>query len=410
MLGLVTSDTGSIHIILAREEYLSTILASYAKRISEYQFCYWGRMAKGKRIPDPVDELIVHTHLLHPDWMVKEVQKHVVDQLRELTGPDPWNGIRAQDVKDGNWPGISAIDKRLRKYRERETEDDPLQAAWSLGVSTRFNIPPDANADLLRIWWWCLVVGRTFTIREAAWVAKLRGTVPPRGLLKEACTYALRERACELLNKGKTYTHDLDLQLAFLRVVRDPFYAVSRAARSTGIIPEPAIEQVRDLVSSQEVEAGREPNLESLPRWQQGALAEQVVRSVTREVNFAWLAVPAGTAVEYSLGFICEHSLEVSDDADMVYALWLRYLSKGSKWNNLSQVGKERIAQRLHEEVAAATQKMRGWREDETKDWLERAVGFDWKPSKELFSEVGVARVTQGEGGGTTARIKGKQG
>ena len=61
-------------------------------------------------------------------------------------------------------------------------------------------IPPEANADLLRIWKWCAVVGRKFTIREALWVARLRDMVDFEWLLQRAVEYAIREKACEVLD------------------------------------------------------------------------------------------------------------------------------------------------------------------------------------------------------------------
>ena len=251
-------------------------------------------------------------------------------------------GGRAIDVqeemvaKGGRRLSLSAVQKKLALWRREgrvapaeartPTEERPKDKAgpddeWSLGLSEKFGLPPESGSDLLEVWRWCLAIGRTFTVREARWVARLRRILDTRQLYRVyelANRYALRERACEALDVPSRTT-DLDIEIALEPWERQ---VVVSTARVKGL---PSTTVVADMET-----AGMDPSAERLPS--------------------GW---SAATTVERELQAFPRHLSDLPEDADRVYAYWLVYLSKGPEWQYMSQTHQGNFAQRLQEAVAA---------------------------------------------------------
>jgi hypothetical protein len=121
-------------------------------------------MAGGPKITDQIQQLIVETYLEHPDWVAKEVQKAVDDEVRR-------RGLAIRG------PGLSAVQKKLAAYRSSFSKQASLktfQTPWSLGSLCNDDIAPDAIPVIY-------VVQKLrrlreedpLTVLEAKWVARL---------------------------------------------------------------------------------------------------------------------------------------------------------------------------------------------------------------------------------------------
>lgn len=305
-------------------------------------------MAKGPKIPKAAKTLIVEEALRNRDTP----RMMLVERLKTMIAPYV-----------AHMPADETIANLISWAWNHEPS--PLDAPWSLGASaqTQYGIPPDANGDLLKVWKWCIVVGRAFTIREAQWVARLRGSVPFENLLRVAAGYAIRERVCELLRKDPQETADIDWDVAFGRFQGGRAFSnwlwTFTAADFTGVISQSRSAQL----------------------WEQAERLEEWdgLGRLEREMK-ADMGLPVRKVVESSLGFDSEPGSELPEHLNVVYALWLREISKGTRWQGMSRKAKKRTARRLREELEM------GVKEIMRDEWPIECV---WKPSQELLKEVG---------------------
>lgn len=314
----------------------------------------WGKMAKGPKISENVKVLVVETKMAHPDWLAKEVQSEVNKLLK------------------GKGPGLSAVQKILVKLPRPTAEG--LEAAWSLAESARpdHNIPLEANADLLKIWRWCQIVGRNFTIREAQWVARLRGIIPFDSLLMNATLYAARERASYAL-KQPLDTTDVDAMFVF-------------DDQATG-----------NWLYNVMVDAGVVSPYFILSAYHEVRESARESKGIWKNRNLARMFFPPGLVVAQSLEVADGYPHQLPLPADEVYALCLRRLALGPKWLSLTKEAKEKIAKQLHDEVRGALKEIKSIPKD---DFLSGRVGFTWMPSRELRKAVGIVEEHSDSDGG----------
>ncbi|MDO8634889.1 MAG: hypothetical protein Q7R34_01405 [Dehalococcoidia bacterium] len=170
----------------------------------------------------------------------------------------------------------------------------------------------------------------------------MRGLVHFNRLLETASDYALRER----LSRD---TKDLDNMLA-RRLHEDS---------STG-----------HWLWNTLNDAGLLPCLE-VPRavWGQHAL----VRPASN------MGAGAGKAVEYIVGVpSVEHKEKLGDEADKVYAVWLRKYASAPMWTILNAEAKRAIAQLLFQKVEAVAKNVQVW--PTPRNLVEYIKGFHWEP------------------------------
>lgn len=234
----------------------------------------------------------------------------------------------------------------------------PLAAAvldnpWSLGVSADYLIPVEANGDLLKIWKWCTIVGRKFTIREAKWAAKLRNVVRFENLLFFASMYAIHERMHK--ENQQFNTSKLDAFLSFDRSETWIYQSLVALGKVPGIF------------------TGEKPEEFYGNPW------------------LDWIGDP-GKSIEGILSISPKHVQALSREADMVYALWLRLLSEGSRWHGLPDNVKNNIAERLHNEAAAKERIIRRAFASDKSFWELLATEQEQviAPSKEILKETGI--------------------
>ena len=321
-------------------------------------------MARGPRISKAAKRVIVEEALKYKGTATPRMT--VVERLKPLI--DPYVGQMPADETIAN----------LVSWAWNH-EPNPLDDPWCLGASAQYSISPEANEDLLKIWKRCVVIGWTVSIREAQWVARLRGLVPFEHLLYSATHYAKRERVCEVLREKTFDTTDLDTAVAFrgdLHRTPGPRSWLGSAVEHTGA-------------------TGQTPRSIILLHY---ASLLQPSSAHTHEKH-TWLTLmdePAGVNVEAYLDLNCEHHCELTEEADMVYALWLRLLSKGPDWSNKTHEAQEEIACRLYQEVEMASANIKSlWNSRcehvGSKEWIlaHGPSGTTWAPSSELFKDVG---------------------
>lgn len=177
-------------------------------------------MAGGPKITDQIQQLIVDTYLEHPDWVAKQVQKAVDDEVRR-------KGLATRG------PGLSAVQKKLAAYRSSFNKQASLKAfktPWSLGALCDDDISPEAIPIILVVQKFKRLSGEApLTVPEAKWVARLYRFVHPvlqADLLHSAVNedklydlsiwaqwYAARELAAKVANIPLD-TSDFDLAMA----------------------------------------------------------------------------------------------------------------------------------------------------------------------------------------------------
>ncbi len=125
--------------------------------------------------------------------------------------------------------------------------------------------------------------------------------------------------------------------------------------------------------------------------------AARDIRSiVSDQASLTLMDKPASVTVELELLLNWEHDYELTEDADMVYALWLRLLSKGPDWNNITSEAQEKVSRRLYEEVQTASVNIKSlwdslFATQGSKEYTPAygVSGSTWVPSPELFKDVG---------------------
>jgi len=261
-------------------------------------------MSKGPGITKDVDLLIAEVYLTDTNQRAKEVQDKVNIRL------------------EGKGPGLSAIQKKLTKLRNSETKErlNPLDKPWCIGTVSQFDIPPEALPVVLKAWKMSLLLEmeQPFIIRQAIWVARIYKCFPSKDIItlcNYATLYARREHACELL--GIPFdTADFDYEMAMSK------WEIT-TADNTGKRP------IRFPVSKSPVQAT--PIVEGMP---DGTIGESL--------QF--------TLLDHFDGFKAP-SINLSEEEEWIYVIWLKYLSKGPKWVSLSDAERRAVMVQLQDWV-----------------------------------------------------------
>ncbi len=121
-------------------------------------------MAGGPKITEQIQQLIVDTYLEHHDWVAKQVQEAVDDEVRR-------KGLATQG------PGLSAVQKKLAAYRSSFNKQASLKTfktPWSLGSLLQDDMSPEAIQMVLLVQKFRRSRDEgPLTIPEAKWVARL---------------------------------------------------------------------------------------------------------------------------------------------------------------------------------------------------------------------------------------------
>jgi len=253
-------------------------------------------------------------------------------------------------------PELESITKIISTVRQKIPRKEDH---WSVGASTIHNISAEATADLIKISKWCLVVGRDFTIREAKWADKLRGTVPFSKLLYVAASYAVEEQVAQALDEV-TDTTSLDFYMLCFPDDTVMGNKVQLDSRLSGLMP-------KEMTTR-------------LPREREKGQYDRLDPDVIR------MEEPVSKVIEKLSGSYWVHEQELSEDADALYALWLRKLSEGPQWDHLSADSREEVARLLFAEVQALNKNA-----ESHVPWMVRFTEvMSWKPPPDLLDKAGI--------------------
>jgi len=329
-------------------------------------------MSRGPKVSKDYQLIIAEIYMEHPKWQAKDIQREANRKLH------------------GKGPGLSYIQKFMAEKRKEGGLDTSTDTPWSLGLSATYQIPPEANQDLMKIWKWCTMVGMTFTIREAQWVARLRNLVPFPRLYSHAILYARRERACQFLGwESKIFTTDLDMHIAL------PY-------ESGGLTPYDLEAEWMSSITWQLVRGmyDSQNKLTSLIKdeYEAGYWGKDIL------VNF--MNSPTSWIVQRYLGLLPQHRQTLSENGDIVYTVWLRLFANGMKWKRMPVETRNRIADQLYEEVGLTIKEIdkftiavgdyKTTAEALKDEAFKKQMKFirqckAWKPSEKLLQEVGIS-------------------
>lgn len=280
-------------------------------------------MAKNPLITNEVREVIATIYLNYPDWRAKEIRDGVEARLHEQNPRS----------KPG-WPGLSAVQKELTKQRKtddtRPPESKRLDEPWSLGASVKHDIPPDASKDLSDMWRVSLAIDRPISIRQAKWIVYLRTLYQGQSiftqnysdkvarnfeLISQSWLYSIKERVSEIIGEKHFDTTSLDALISMPYTHWEYETAVKLGKVSLLKFPQEVLAKI---------EKSGVP-LVSPPR---------SVKSVEQAVWYHVRHEPPPHLEVIAIGF---QDKVLPEEADLVAAYWLMYLSKGPLWNRLPE-------------------------------------------------------------------------
>jgi len=255
------------------------------------------------RVSKPIEESLIE--LIKQEDDIAKKKKHPAKWYRDEVA-------KFLKLSERDNPSLRSYEDKISYFRERLRIKNPLDAPWSIAASLKYGISPEATADLINVWKYCLAIGHTFTIREAKWVALIRTAIQTsrnvyqyRGalLFGYANEYAIRERISEILSSPMD-TRDIDGNLCFQE--RDWDWVVFRAI---GMIPRLTTKYYNKELS--------EYNLFSIYINAASYIAEQNMPEVdpNRIISLA---------------------SELSEKQAYMFAALLSYLSKGPLWREIS--------------------------------------------------------------------------
>ncbi|MBF8266153.1 MAG: hypothetical protein HW384_2017 [Dehalococcoidia bacterium] len=280
-----------------------------------------------------------------------------------MKAPKVLASLKQNHKNDNNCrlPGKRAIEIQLKAIKDaanriKKEKLDP-DCPWSLGVSQEAGIPPEATTELLRIWWWTVIVGYPLTVREARWLYRLRGLSPAGSELNDARLYGDREWVAEVMGKP-IYTSDLDAHILASRLENTRVDSwVLNTAVATGNLHE-------DNRNTSMMEG-----------------------SPSSRGHFGFITAPE-QAVETRLwvegGPRPAKRNPLSYTASCVYSLWLRKVSSTSIWRTLLVRQQAEIMERLRELVKEET------RNDKSVGFYGETQTDLWKPN-EILKKFGLS-------------------
>jgi len=228
---------------------------------------------------------------------------------------------------------VSELNKRHGELPKGQREQDE---AWSLGSLDRKDlpqIPVQSLPAIKKVWEICILADIPFTVRLAKWVSRLDAWTPgqnPFKLYREASKYSIDEFFYAVIGKPfNTFNNDL-FHFEFSKM--DTF--VMQLLEATGRLPK------SDIDDKTLREAGEERS-QYLSPWLFALSPLDLVETVhlPTEVYFD-LHRKRPSMIEESrkelLEEFGEELKEFSQNAEMAYMIWLPYVAKGPKWNNMS--------------------------------------------------------------------------
>ena len=118
---------------------------------------------RGPNIPGNVRKLIARIYVENRDQSSKDVMIELHKQMKK-EGRKDW---------PEGWPGLSAVQKELEKFRSRHKDVDDEDKPWSRIALSAYPLPPETIPIVYRVWASSLLKGKPLTIRQARWASCL---------------------------------------------------------------------------------------------------------------------------------------------------------------------------------------------------------------------------------------------
>ena len=239
--------------------------------------------------------------------------------------------IQMQDSGDlKELPERGSIAKIISYARNHE-----LDKPWSIAASIKYKFSPEANRDLLEIWRYSIAIDSPISIRQAKWLVYIRNFYPPTvepysnkvmrnlELISRSWLYSIFERVSIILKEEDFDSTPLDA--LFL-----PEWELATALQLGKIhrpyLPREALEKIKTA----------------------GTSLSGPARSVLSVEQAVWHNVRAKPPQGQEMNSFGSFDKVLPEEADLIAAYWLNYLSKGPLWNNLPTQPDIQEARRLH--------------------------------------------------------------
>lgn len=274
-------------------------------------------------IPNEVRDMVVRA------W--REIKRRGEEPRAKEVRAEVARELKERGRSDHQLPQLRTVQDILQKARQRFSEDEKaLDEPWCMGSLERYPLPPDALPAVLRVWKLMLTFYKPLTIREATWVARLHSVGPDdtESLMMWAGIYAEQEASSAALNQPSD-SSALDASLvmdywewATVAWIRGQAWVQTMKVQGP---QRPHVIRIGDSESEQ--------TAESAEHLFYGKLEECQGNTDGRRQVLARLA-----------------DLGLSEEATLVYAHWLSYLSDGPRLRDLT-----------HEDVHSIIVRLRDW-------------------------------------------------
>jgi len=313
-------------------------------------------------------------------WTIPEVESIIVETWMDMSSKElnpTAKEIRAKVRQQLNEagkshlhvPGIRKTQDIIREtrnsYDNRPEREKKLDNPWSIGSLKDFPLSPDTLPHVLRVWKFCLIRGELLTIRQANWVAQLShcgSTV--YGLWAMAASYARKEQASVSLREPLFETLGLDSSWT---------QGLWESATASSI--------------------GRK-------HWGRGSsrfssmFDEKTVNVIVHEAEQSQFPHEEDTVIPFDeqrshfhnqmLEMDDINTLGLTDEAIIVYSLWLSYLKKGSKWRRLKAGKRITIVKQLRNWVQNQANILASFLESDYRPYEELSRIVEGRPEKLL--------------------------
>ncbi len=293
---------------------------------------------KAKR-PEGTLGLVIDILCEHPYWNAREVH----DRYKILFN-DPQKAV-----------GLSAIQKHIAGLRPilNKLQEEGLDEPWSLSLSIKHNISPEATPVLLKAKRFCDALDDVLTVRQAKWISYLSTFIHETpSLLLWAEKYATWEKS-HIIMLGSFDSTDLDSG-----TFRD--YLETNTLALLG--------QIQPILS---LERGVQPRATSSLDQLDDALSAAFIAE-HRALNKIYLdsfdfkntpILPKSYDYQGQLTPLKQMNFQIYQI--WIYAYWLTAVSKGDKWRNMKR-----------EEILDMIKELRDWISELTvlKESLEKEI------------------------------------
>ncbi len=276
----------------------------------------------GSRITKTVEDLIICTCLEMEAQGGKPTAESVNAAVEEK--------LRQQKKTYLHMPGERKTQMILKKFREGRDKLPPkekeLDQSWSIVTLSKHEIPPSALPAVIRVWKCSLSLEHPLTIRQALWVARLHSMFEDTYYLYVfSATYA----GVELTQKA--LGHSLDSFQIDMHWTHGKWEA-----------------QTANWVKH----SWEEPIPSGLPVPTIGSTAANFLALVAESDTIKGLDSDQYTEFGVLYNRLPDiSSIDLCDEAKVVYGYWLKHLSDGPKWPEFGTESRIKVIQQLRQWV-----------------------------------------------------------